>query len=432
MDGNAGIAAVREATVFYLEKIEGYRVEAAASIDELTSILTRLARSPDIVVSDYQLGHGQFGSDAVRLVRKKFGDCVPAIMLTGDTSAIPGEVAAASATALLSKPVDVAVLAATGVGLPDFAPAAAVAASAAYAADIQSLGWWMRRTTGKKMAQLTPYYQQILGLPLVRAWESDLVLLWAGEDLIFEVKTDDNPERQQANPASAALIPVFRVHDLARWRARMHSFGLAPVSDRQTTWGRTLFFRDPDNLVTGFEERAENSPLRSDQRALKSWRAGPFRLGNLPALPDSLHYLSRAIRQVANVPAMIRFYRDAFGLELLAHEGESAIFAVGEDSVLEIAPGGASIAEPADRSELPDTIVLRTHNFDAQLKALPKRGARLKGELIVKEETTRLQFVPDPEGWIVGIEERGQIRQRYIDDVEADRRWRAKAIRRTS
>ena len=129
---------------------------------------------------------------------------------------------------------------------------------------------------------------------------------------------------------------------------------------------------------------------------------------------------------------MIRFYRDAFGLELLAHEGESAIFAVGEDSVLEIAPGGASIAEPADRSELPDTIVLRTHNFDAQLKALPKRGARLKGELIVKEETTRLQFVPDPEGWIVGIEERGQIRQRYIDDVEADRRWRAKAIRRTS
>ena len=105
-------AAVRDATLFYLEKIEGYRVEAAASIDELTSILTRLARSPDIVVSDYQLGHGQFGSDAVRLVRKKFGDSVPAIMLTGDTSAIPGEVAAASATALLSKPVDVAVLAA--------------------------------------------------------------------------------------------------------------------------------------------------------------------------------------------------------------------------------------------------------------------------------------------------------------------------------
>ena len=318
------------------------------------------------------------------------------------------------------------VAAGTGLGLASLGHAASTSATAAYAADIQSLGWWMRRTTARKMAELSPYYQQILGLPLVRAWENDLVLLWAGEDLIFEVKTDDHPARAQADAGSAAMLPVFRVHDLAKWRARMASFGLAPVSQTQSRWGRTLFYLGPDNLVTGFEERSVDSPLPSDRRALKNWRAGPFRLGGLPLLPDSLHYLSRAIRHVADVPAMVRFYRDAFGLAMLGREGESAIFALGDDSVLEIAPGGVPLAEPADRSELPDTVVLRTHHLDAQLAALPKRGARLKGELIIMEETTRLQFVPDPEGWIVGIEERGQIRSRYIDDVEADRRWRAR------
>jgi hypothetical protein len=300
---------------------------------------------------------------------------------------------------------------------------------AAYAADIQSLGWWMRRTTGRKMSELTPYYQRIIGLPLVRAWENDLVLLWAGEDLIFEVKTDDNPEREQSDPDSAAIIPVFRVHDLAIWQARMTAFGYAPLSRRKSEFGRTLFYRGPDNLITGFEERAETSPLPSDRRGLQSWRAAPFRLGRLPALPDTLHYLSRAIRHVADVAAMSRFYRDNFGLLSLGNEGESQIFALGEDSVLEIAPGGISIPEPRDRSELPDTFVLRTHNLNAQLAALPRRGARLKGEVIVKERTTRLQFVPDPEGWIVGIEERGKIRSRYIDDVEADRRWRARSPR---
>lgn len=296
---------------------------------------------------------------------------------------------------------------------------------APYAGDIQSLAWWMRRTTGRTIPQLMPYYQRTLGLPLVRAWENDLVLLWAGEDQIFEVKTDDNPARVQSDPSSAAIVPVFRVHDLEQWQRRMADLGHLPVQRRASRWGETLFYRGPDNLVTGFEFRSERSPLPSDRRGLAAWRAGPFRLGGLPALPDGLHYLSRAIRHAADVGAMTRYYRDRVGLEDLGRDGASRIFALGENSVLEIAPGGIAIAEPSDRSALPDSFVLRTHNLDVQLAALAKRGARLKGNMIVKEETTRLHFVADPEGWILGVEERGKIRSRYIDDVEADRRWRA-------
>ena len=102
--------AVRSATVLYLEKIGGYRVNAAASISELEQMLARLELPPAIIVSDYQLGDNMFGTDAIRLVRAKYGAAVPAIMMTGDTSAIVEEVIAMSATALLNKPVDVEVL----------------------------------------------------------------------------------------------------------------------------------------------------------------------------------------------------------------------------------------------------------------------------------------------------------------------------------
>lgn len=103
-------AAVRHATVLYLEKVEGYRVKAAASIDELKSVLTGLSQAPALVVSDFQLGYGMFGTDALSLVRDTYGAQVPAIMLTGDTSAIAQKLAAIPRTALLSKPVNVEAL----------------------------------------------------------------------------------------------------------------------------------------------------------------------------------------------------------------------------------------------------------------------------------------------------------------------------------
>ena len=69
-----------------------------------------LDEAPAIVISDYQLGNNMFGTDAIGLVRDRYGAGVPAIMMTGDTSAIAGEVIVTSATALLNKPVDVGVL----------------------------------------------------------------------------------------------------------------------------------------------------------------------------------------------------------------------------------------------------------------------------------------------------------------------------------
>lgn len=225
----------------------------------------------------------------------------------------------------------------------------------------------------------------------------------------------------------AAVLPVFRVHDLPHWRVRVASFGYRPVMRRRSDWGVTLFYRGPDKLIVGFEQRDPRCSKPSDRKAHEQWRSGQlFRLGGLPSLPDTLHHLSRAVRHVADVAAMTRFYRDRVGFAYLGREGPFELFALGDDTVLGLAPSGVAIPEPAARSALSDSIVLRIQDLDTQLVGLPARGARLKGPIIVKEETTRLQFVPDPEGWIMGIEERGLIRDRYIDDVEADRRWQAR------
>jgi catechol-2,3-dioxygenase len=291
--------------------------------------------------------------------------------------------------------------------------------------NVQTLGWWMRRTTGKKMREVAPFYEAAIGLPLVRAYGNFLVLLWAGEDLVFEVKTDDHPTRTQADPTSAACIPVFRTHDLAALAARLKVFGYEPVSHSESAWGQTLFYRGPDSLVTGFEQRSIDSPLPADRQGLHAWRAGPARLGDLPALPAGLHYLSRVIRRVADVAAVSQHYRDTMGLEAQGEEGASELFGLGDLVTLEIAPGGVSAPPPADRRELPDSFILRIHDFDAAMTGLQARQARFNGQLIVFEETTRLRYVEDPEGHLTGIEERGQIRD-YLEDAEADRRWRAR------
>jgi PAS domain S-box-containing protein len=103
--------ALRRATVCYLE-LEGYDVYAADSVGEVEAFLSAWTQPPAIIISDYQLGHGFRGTDAIKLVRDRFGEHIPAIILTGDTSLASRSAAKLSATALLNKPVNVEELAA--------------------------------------------------------------------------------------------------------------------------------------------------------------------------------------------------------------------------------------------------------------------------------------------------------------------------------
>lgn len=76
---------VLESSQLLLE-IEGFNVIAAASAAAAYALIEQLATAPAIVVTDYHLGGSETGIDMVRRIRRQAGRCVPAILVTGDTS----------------------------------------------------------------------------------------------------------------------------------------------------------------------------------------------------------------------------------------------------------------------------------------------------------------------------------------------------------
>lgn len=79
VDDNAGVL---EAFTFALNSF-GYEVIAATSGRELFEHLGN--QKPDILISDYRLGVGENGLDLIATARARFGDDLPAILITGNT-----------------------------------------------------------------------------------------------------------------------------------------------------------------------------------------------------------------------------------------------------------------------------------------------------------------------------------------------------------
>lgn len=79
VDDNAGVL---NALVCALEDI-GHQVIAATAGDEL---LERLGNHPpDCIISDFRLAAGQTGFDVIGAARERYGDRLPALLITGDT-----------------------------------------------------------------------------------------------------------------------------------------------------------------------------------------------------------------------------------------------------------------------------------------------------------------------------------------------------------
>lgn len=95
--------AVRKAMIALLGN-HGAEVRVAADVGEAMALAA--ASAPDVVVSDLRLGI-ESGIDAIARIRDICGD-LPAILITGDTSAEQIQLAHESGLVILHKPVDVA------------------------------------------------------------------------------------------------------------------------------------------------------------------------------------------------------------------------------------------------------------------------------------------------------------------------------------
>ena len=83
-------------------------VVEAVTARSLSCALARLlecGRYPDVIVSDYRLGAGASGVDAIRRIRHELGMAIPAMIITGDTAPKSLRVIQASGYCYLPKPV---------------------------------------------------------------------------------------------------------------------------------------------------------------------------------------------------------------------------------------------------------------------------------------------------------------------------------------
>ena len=87
----------------------GYEVLVAGSAQKAVEGLSRIGRRPDLIVADYRLREGQFGTDAVARIRALYGDPgkppIPGLILTGETGPDCERDAAAHGLGIIHKPV---------------------------------------------------------------------------------------------------------------------------------------------------------------------------------------------------------------------------------------------------------------------------------------------------------------------------------------
>ena len=69
------------------------------------TLLDEHLRQPDLILCDYRLRQHQDGLDAIRRIRRRVGQAVPAIIITGDTGAADLRRVTDAGLPLLHKPV---------------------------------------------------------------------------------------------------------------------------------------------------------------------------------------------------------------------------------------------------------------------------------------------------------------------------------------
>ncbi|AWK88446.1 PAS domain-containing hybrid sensor histidine kinase/response regulator [Azospirillum thermophilum] len=83
----------------------GYEVLVAGSTDRALDGLRKASKRPDIVVADYRLRDGRFGTEAVSRIRDLYEEAIPGVILTGETGPDCERDAAAHGLGIIHKPV---------------------------------------------------------------------------------------------------------------------------------------------------------------------------------------------------------------------------------------------------------------------------------------------------------------------------------------
>lgn len=295
--------------------------------------------------------------------------------------------------------------------------------------NLMSMGWYMRRTADSHV--LGDFYTDIMGLPLLRGGRPwPVTMYWAGEATVFELKSDEAPmPERERNPATAPCTPVFRVHGLDGLISRLVDGGAKRIEEEYITdHFREAYVLDTDNQILALRETPRGKGTRIDEEAWRRLDGGCEFDPNCGAMPSDIQCLDGIVMRVADLPAMQSFYRDIIGFAEVASDDERAVFDLGDNTYLELRPGGHKVPVPEDRIEITNSFILRLQDTERFKKSVKAQGVHFVNEHI-QWKRAHLAYFADPEGRIIGVEQRYEPEnylepvEVYAEDIESDRRF---------
>lgn len=293
---------------------------------------------------------------------------------------------------------------------------------------IMCMGWYLRRV--ERGEAVLPFYRDVLKLPVMRGKEPTW-FIWGGEIFVFELigERPPRPERD-TDPASAPLMPVYRVHDLDGLLAELRHNHVAIVGERKTEHGRDVFILDTDRQLNVLREREAMSPHASDIEAARRKTRGDTFVNDWPKMPLRIQELGWIRRQVQSLAKVLPFYTATLGLKKVGEESGAVMLEAGDNFILELAEGGSPQKPPQkDRTEITNSFVFHVDDHALVTEMLKKAGVPVMQEIFFN--SAHLTYVVDPEGQLLGFEERFEPhgyktwRNPFAEDLEVNRRWRS-------
>jgi predicted enzyme related to lactoylglutathione lyase len=315
-----------------------------------------------------------------------------------------------------------------------FAGTGVAGASVAERHEIMALGWYVIFSRPSMTDRMTEFYGQTLGLPMMLNMRGPLQnknLFWGGEDIVIDVSHHalELPlDPHEADPAGARQMPIFRTDDLPGLIDALHARGATVAPPRATLYGREAFILDPMNRLIGFRQRDANSPFPEDREARRRCARGEAFNPGVGPMPSHVQELGWVRIAVADPAAARRFYGEMLGLKFLGREHGIERFDLGDNTTLEVAPGGMPRPRPAEQRASEAVMILRVMNFSAIRARLEADGVVFPYK-IYDMANGGFSYVADSEGNLVGLADRkppDSYRTSLpvsAEDLEARRRW---------
>ena len=295
--------------------------------------------------------------------------------------------------------------------------------------NLMAMGWYMRRTADSHA--LGDFYGDVVGLPMLRGGRPwPVTMFWAGEATVFELKSDEAPiPERDRDPDTAPCTPIFRVHGLDRLLQRLEDAGVRILREERSPTFRQAFVLDPDDQLILFRETPRTAHSAINQEAWRRLDAGntfqPVRGASMPA---DIQCLDGILMRAEDFAAIRSFYRDTIGLEELESNADTAVFDLGDNTFMELRPGGRCARIPEDRVEVTNSFILRLRDTEGFKTCVKARDVHFVNEHI-QWKRAHLAYFSDPEGRITGIEQRYAPEdflepvEAYPEDLEAERRF---------